>query len=142
MPTRKSRRRTLVYPHHQLHPEDLLNFIELKWFTRGWDDLRLPDEELASLQIAIMCNPKGSPVIEGTRGLLKMRYAPKAWDTGKRGALRVCYVHFERFHTVLLAIVYLKGEQDDLSAAAKTAINKAIDRIGKGLQDRFGETAG
>lgn len=84
----------------------------------------------------------GLSAIEGTRGLRKMRYAPKAWDTGKRGALRVCYVHFERFHTVLLAIVYLKGEQDDLSAAATTAINKAIDRIGKGLQDRFGEAAG
>ena len=114
----------------------------MKWFTRGWDDLRLPDEELASLQIAIMCNPNGSPVIEGTRGLRKMRYAPKAWGTGKRGALRICYVYFERFHTVLLAIVYRKGEQDDLSAADKAAINKAIDRIAKAIQDRFGETTG
>ncbi len=89
-----------------------------------------------------MCNPKGSPVVEGTRGLRKMRYAPTGWDTGKRGALRVCYVYFERFHTVLLAAVYLKGEQDDLSAADKVAINKAIDRIEKGLEVRFNETAG
>ncbi|MFV2067957.1 MAG: hypothetical protein ACC645_13370 [Pirellulales bacterium] len=133
----RNRRGRLIYPKHVISPHDLLNFIELKWFTRDWDALKLADEELGSLQVAIMCDPKGSPVIQGTSGLRKLRYSPDGWAVGKRGALRICYVYFERFYMVLLAIVYKKGEQDYLPEASKLAINSAISRIEAELEKRF-----
>ena len=50
----------MSYMDHQLQPEDLLHFVELRIFTRAWDkDLRLDDEvALSSLQICPMANPK------------------------------------------------------------------------------------
>ena len=51
-------------------PEDLLHFVELDEFIDDWRSLGLNDEaDLFSLQLAIMADPRGSPVIEGTGGL-------------------------------------------------------------------------
>lgn len=44
-----TQRHTIVYPEHELKPEDLLNFIELDWFVDSWKDLELTDEDLAAL---------------------------------------------------------------------------------------------
>jgi hypothetical protein len=60
----------------RVKPDDLLNFVELSSFTRTWDELGLPEEELGELQLRILANPKGHPVLRGTDGLRKMRYAP------------------------------------------------------------------
>jgi hypothetical protein len=129
---------TLAYPKHAVKPEDLLNFIELEWFVDSWDDLKLTDEDLTALQILIMCNPKGGRVMKGTGGLRKLRYSPEGWKTGRRGALRVCYVYFEKYGIVLLCLVFRKRELDDLSDAGKKAVRKAIGRIEYQLQERFG----
>ena len=128
----------LIYPQHVLAPDDLLNFVELKWFSKEWDAFRFNDEELGVLQIEIMIDPKRSPVVKGTDGLRKMRYSPSAWDEGKSGGLRVCYVHFERFYTILLVMVYRKGEMGDIPERAKRAINAAILRIENELSKRYG----
>lgn len=138
MGKRNTRMGTLVNPKHTFEPEDLLNFIELKWFTSEWDDFDFADEELGALQIAIMCDPKRWPVITGTDGLRKMRYSPSSSNQGKSGGLRVCYVYFERYFTVLLVVVYPKTEQDNLPASAKKAINVAIGRIESALKKQFG----
>jgi hypothetical protein len=58
-----------------------------------------------------------------------MRYAPVSWQRGKSGALRVCYVHFPRWHVVLLVTVYAKSESDTIPPAMKPSINAAIDEI-------------
>lgn len=63
--------------------------------------------------VEIMAGPKGHPVVKGTRGLRKMRYSPVSWSKGKSCALRVCYVYFERFKTIALAIAYGKNEMDE-----------------------------
>jgi len=129
---------TLVYPEHIVKPEDLLNFIELDWFVDSWNDLNLTDNDLAALEILIMCNPKGGRVMKGTGGLRKLRYSPEGWQTGHRGALRVCYVYFEKYGIVLLCLVFRKSELDDLSDAGKRAVKKAIGRIERRLRERFG----
>ena len=128
---------TLIYPEHALRPEDLLNFVELDWFVDSWGDLKLSDQDLSALQILIMGSPKSGDVIPGTGGLRKLRYSPEGWDTGKRGALRVCYVYFEKYGIVLLCLVFRKSELDNLSEAGKKAVRTAIKRIEKQLSDRF-----
>jgi hypothetical protein len=132
-------RAKVVYPSHVLNPEDFLTFIELKWFTKDWDDLGLreSDDELCALQLMIMCDPVGYPVIPGTDGLRKLRFAPATWRTGKRGALRVAFVYFERFAVVLLVTLYQKNEKGDLSKEEVKAINKLIARIETELASRY-----
>jgi hypothetical protein len=116
----------------------VLNFIELDWFADSWEQLGLTDDDLAALQIAIMANPRSGEVIKGTGGLRKMRYSPETWHTGKRGALRVCYAYFEKYGIVVLSLVFKKNELENLSAAGKAAIKKAIERIEAALRIRFG----
>ncbi len=130
---------TVVYPDGAPKPEDLLNFIELEPFSRAWKSLGLDDEEsLAALQIAIMCSPKGGDSIRGTNGLRKLRYSPADWGVGKRGALRVCYVYFEKYGCVLLVHVYRKSKTDNMSAASRQAVRKVIGRIEAALREQHG----
>lgn len=133
----RKKRATLNYPDHQFKPEDILHFIELKQFTKRWKDLELDDEgDLFALQLSIMANPKGAPVIEGTSGLRKMRFAPSRWNCGKSGAARVLYVLFEEFGVVLLALIYGKGEIDSISRAVKKHLNRLIIEIERELKRR------
>src|SRR5438045_3077195 len=87
-------------------PKSLPRFIELKPFEAGWKRLGLGDDDLFALQLGIMLNPTGWPVVAGTGGLRKMRFTSVRWKTGKRGAARIGYVYLERFRVVLLVIAY------------------------------------
>lgn len=118
--------------------ESLLNFVETTVFTRAWDhELRLDVEsDLLSLQLQIMAAPKTPPVIPGTGGLRKLRFAPANWPTGKSGGVRVCYVYFEEFRVVLLVFAYDHRSKDDLSHAEKATIKKLIDRQRRAFENR------
>jgi hypothetical protein len=119
----------VMYPGHVFKPEDFLRFVELRPFTEAWKEMRLNDDDLLALQITVMLNPKGNPVVEGTGGLRKIRFAPRRWQTGKSGAARIGYVFLEEFGTVLLVIAYSKNEKDDLTLGEKKAIRSLIQRI-------------
>ncbi len=133
--------RTLVaemtYMDHQLQPEDLLNFVELRIFSRAWEkDLQLDDEAtLTSLQIALMANPKGGQVIKGSEGLRKVRFAPDQWKSGKRGAARVLYVYFEDYDLILLVLAYRKNEMSTIEPEDLKVINAEIKRIKRVLDE-------
>lgn len=139
-PKRPRRRKTRVsfrYPKHTCNPEDLLDFIELQQFSKQWERMGLDDEDdLAALQLTIMVNPKGYPVIEGTNGLRKLRFAPKRWKTGLSGAARVLYKHFDNFGIVLLCLVYGKDETDNISPAVKQHVSKLIRGVERELERR------
>ena len=115
--------------HRVTKPEEMFRFVELKPFTTAWADLGLGEEDLTALQIAIMMGPQDHPVVQGTGGLRKMRFAPRKWKKGKSGAARVGYVYLENHGTVLLVIAYAKDEQDDLTAEERKIIRSLIQRI-------------
>ena len=114
---------------HPISAEDLLFFIETAEFTASWDELGLDAEnDLTALQLTIMSAPRRPPVVSGTGGLRKLRFVPPRWPSGKSGAMRVCYVHFEDYGIVLLLVAYRKSEKDDLTASERTAIKTYIKR--------------
>jgi hypothetical protein len=112
-----------------LHPEDILTFVEMHGFGDDWKDLRLDDDDLHALQVLIMVQPAAVPVLEGSGGLRKIRFAPSRWRVGKGGAARVCYVYFQEWQTVLLVTAYSKDEQDDIPPAHLAAYRQVIERI-------------
>ncbi len=60
-------------------------FIEVPLFTRRrWKEIGLNDDDLRSLQIILLQDPKSGPVIEGTGGIRKVRFALE--NRGKSGA--------------------------------------------------------
>jgi len=119
-----------------LKPEELLHFIEFPAFSTAWEkDFGLDDDALLALQLLIMANPKAHPIVRGTAGLRKLRFAPQGWHVGKRGALRVCYVYFQEYGVVLLVAVYSKGQKDDLSSEERKLVSKAILKAKEALKD-------
>lgn len=116
----------------------LLDFIEWRRFSKDWQTLRLNDEALNALQLAIISEPCAGVLVEGTGGLRKLRFAPPAWKTGKSGATRICYVYFEDHALVYLLRAYAKNEKDDLDASEKAAIKKLILGIAANLAQRAG----
>ncbi|MGD9720341.1 MAG: hypothetical protein AB7O59_07085 [Pirellulales bacterium] len=115
-------------------PKRYLSFIDTRQFDAAWNELRLTDDDHADLEDRILNAPLQAPVIPGTVGVRKMRYAPPSWNTGRRGALRVCYVCFLDVGTIVLLTVYPKNVKDTLSAADKKAINHAVDIVRNNLR--------
>jgi len=131
-------KRTLYYPSTEFNPEDWLRFVQFHAFLTGWQELRLGDDDLRALEMLIMLAPKRAPVVKGTGGLRKIRFAPKAWNAGKSGACRIGYVYFEAHAIVLLLIAYSKDVQDDLSPKEKKAIATLIADVERRLAKRGG----
>lgn len=127
----------LKYPRHAyLKPSELLHFVYLDGFEDEWKELGLGEEDLGALEVCIMTGGKDAPVIKGTGGLRKLRFAPEKWKSGKSGAARVCFVFFPEFFLILLVTVYRKSEYDDLSASGKSAIHKMISQVADDLAKR------
>lgn len=99
-------------------------FIQTKEFSKNWDKLGFDDYDLRRLEEELIHDPTAFPVIRGTGGLRKMRFAFA--NKGKRGGARVCYVDFFVEETIYLITVYPKGEKDNLSDEECNEIKKMI----------------
>ena len=108
-------------------------FLEVPLFTRRWNEIGLTDKELCELQCMLLKDPASGPVIEGTGGIRKVRFAFE--NTGKRGAVRVCYTDFEEYEVIYLITAFTKSEKDNLTMAERKALKKLV----KALKE---ETAG
>ena len=91
------------------------SFIQVRGFTSRWRSLGLSDEDLQALEAAILSRPEAGPVMQGTAGLRKMRFAPPTWHTGKSGAIRVCYAIFRQYALIYLVTLFTKNESDNLT---------------------------
>lgn len=131
MPSRRPTRQQTALEQFSrgFESEHLLSFLELRPFTRQWDSLGLTEKTLLALQVAIMADPRASPVIEGSGGVRKMRFGPPGFAKGKSGSLRVCYAYIEEVGIVILAFVYEKGEKDTLNTRELTTLRAAVDRV-------------
>ena len=72
-----------------------------------------------------MNDPKCGDVIQGTRGLRKIRIPME--NRGKRGGNRVIYVDIELKETIYFLNVYSKNEKDDLTEDEKKAFKAVVN---------------
>lgn len=92
-----------------------LTFVETTTFSVQWHR-RLDDAALRALQNALLENPAQGDPIPGCGILRKLRFADPSRSKGKRGGVRVIYVHTPEASQIDLITVYGKDEADDLSA--------------------------
>jgi len=118
----------LIHPP-DIVPEDLLNFIELRTFSRDWKKLGLEDVDRDALSLLVMIAPKEPPIVPGTGGLRKMRFVPPGMKVGKSHGFRVCYAYFEEYATVVFVRAYAKNQQDDLSQAERNDIKVILHEV-------------
>ncbi len=107
-------------------------FVETSNFTE-WVKEYLPDEALADFQRELLDDPDSGSVMPGCGGLRKVRVADPRRGKGKRGGVRVIYLHVAAADVIFLMDIYGKDEQTDLTADQK--------RVLKGLAQSYKRTA-
>lgn len=114
----------------------LLHFVQLDPFPPAWKRLELDDDALRSLETQLMADPEKGPVIPGTGGVRKLRFAPPAWHTGRRGALRVYYAFFPAHRLVALIFAHSKEQAQAIPSSQKRVLRQLLVEIQTFLDSR------
>jgi hypothetical protein len=112
-------------------------FVETREFTE-WVKEYMCDEALADCQRELLHDPETGSVMPGCGGLRKMRVADPRRGKGKRGGVRVIYLHIEEADQIHLITVYGKDQKDDVSATDRKLYRQLV-RILKGHHRSAGE---
>ncbi len=100
-----------------------MRFVETPIFTAAIRSA-LADEDYRALQIALLLRPEQGPVIPGSGGLRKLRWAGSG--RGKRGGLRVIYYWHPGTETFYMLYVYAKNAQEDLTPTQLKTLRRLI----------------
>jgi len=102
----------------------MFSFIETRLFTKVVIEY-LSDEEYGALQESLMRNPDVGPVIPGSGGIRKIRWA--AQGRGKRGGHRIIY-YVRRTHGVIwMLTMYPKNVAENIPTHVLRQIRKEVE---------------
>ena len=85
----------------------------------------LSDEEYGSLQQALIKDPDAGPVIPGSGGVRKLRWA--APGRGKRGSYRIIYYVRRANGVIWLLTMYPKNVAESIPAVVLRRIRQEVD---------------
>jgi hypothetical protein len=88
----------------------------------------LPEAEIARLEESIVERPEAHPVIAGTGGIRKARWARPGM--GKRGGIRALYYYRTSAGIVYMLDIYAKNEKADLTPADKRDLRGIVSLLG------------
>ena len=104
----------------------MFSFIETRLFTKLVLEY-LSDVEYGSLQQALMQDPDAGPVIPGSGGVRKLRWASPG--RGKRGGYRVIYYVKRTNGVIWLLTMYPKNVAENIPA---TVLRRIREEVGNG----------
>jgi hypothetical protein len=87
----------------------------------------LREEEIVRLEQSIAERPDAHPVIAGTGGIRKARWARPGM--GKRGGVRAVYYFQTRTGVVYMLDIYAKNEKTDLTPADKRVLRTMVSLL-------------
>ena len=87
----------------------------------------MPDNARVEMEAVVITDPENAPVIPGTGGIRKLRWAGSG--RGKRGGIRAIYLYDAGAKAVYLLTVYAKAERDDLTPADKKRLARLVVAI-------------
>lgn len=102
----------------------MFSFIETRFFSQLVDEY-LSDDEYASLQKTLVANPQAGPLIPGSGGVRKIRWAVRG--RGKRGGVRVIYYAKIREGVIWMLTIYPKNVAENIPAHVLRKIKEEID---------------
>ena len=100
-----------------------MRFVETPVFTKVITR-RIGDDEYRGLQIALMLRPEQGPIIRGSGGLRKVRWAKPG--AGKSGGLRIIYYWAPAEQAFYMLYAYSKNEQGDLTPAQARQLGRLV----------------
>lgn len=106
-----------------------LLFVEMVGFTEDLPDYFPTDEHYQHFQTFLMKNQQAGDVVQGTSGLRKVRWPDARRGKGKRGGLRILYLHIPEVNKIYILDVYDKDEADDLSTDQRKRLSAMVELI-------------
>ena len=87
-----------------------------------------------TMEATIIAGPDEAPVMRGTGGIRKLRWAGSG--RGKQGGIRTIYFYHAGAEVIYLLTAYAKADRDDLTQADKKVLSRLVaeikkERIGK-----------
>ena len=104
-----------------------MELIRTTSFTKAIAKLKVTDAELDALEAEIATNPAAGDVIQGLKGVRKIRFA--FGGKGKRGGGRCIYLVLTMEDTIYLLLAYGKAKQTDLSQKQRKDILAFIEDL-------------
>ncbi len=104
-----------------------MELIRTAAFTKAIQKLKVTDAELEALESEIATNPQAGDVIQGLKGVRKIRFA--MGGKGKRGGGRCIYLVLTLDDAVYLLLAYGKSKQTDLSQRQRKDILAFIEDL-------------
>lgn len=105
-------------------------FIETSAFTKAVKNL-LDDETYAAFQRDLIADPNRGDVMSGCGGLRKIRLIDPKRRKGKRGGIRIVYLHAPEANWILLVDIYGKEHKTDLSSDEKKILRQLAEEFKK-----------
>jgi len=111
-------------------------FIEAIEFTSRVKSYFGSDDAYAEFQSELAEQPDKAPVIAGASPLRKLRWGHRRRGIGKRGGLRVIYIHIPDLRVLFMLDVYGKDEADDLTSGEKKELRAFGKQLAVELRER------
>lgn len=89
----------------------------------------LAEDARAEMEAAIVATPEAAPIIRGTGGIRKLRWAGSG--RGKRGGIRAIYFWHTGPGAIYMLTAYAKADRDDLSPTDRRALMRVVTSIEK-----------
>lgn len=87
-----------------------------------------------AMETAIAAAPRAAPVIRGTGGIRKLRWAFSG--QGKRGGIRTIYFHHAEPEVIYLLTAYAKADREDLAFGEVRTLSRLVAEIKKARKDK------
>ena len=100
------------------------------FFTKNYERAvrkLMSEADRQAMEAAIAADPSAAPVIRGTGGIRKLRWAGSG--RGKRGGVRTIYLRHSGLDAVYLLTAYAKADRADLNSADRKALSRLVAAI-------------